>query len=29
MENDMGFGVIDPEACLAEAERINIRKDLG
>ena len=25
---DAGFGVIDPEACLAEVERINERKDL-
>jgi subtilisin family serine protease len=27
--NAAGFGVIDPEACLAEAQRINDRKDLG
>ena len=27
--NDAGFGVIDPEGCLAEAQRVNIRKDLG
>jgi subtilisin family serine protease len=27
--NDAGFGVIDPEACLAEVQRINDRKDLG
>ena len=27
--NDAGFGVIDPEACLDEAERLDERKDLG
>jgi subtilisin family serine protease len=27
--NDAGFGVIDPEACLAEVQRVNERKDLG
>lgn len=27
--NDAGFGVLDPEACLAEIERIDDRKDLG
>ena len=27
--NDAGFGVIDPEACLREVERVNERKDLG
>ncbi len=27
--NDAGFGVIDPEACLDEAGRIDERKDLG
>ena len=27
--NDAGFGVIDPEACLAEVRRVNERKDLG
>jgi subtilisin family serine protease len=27
--NDAGFGVIDPDACLAEVERVNERKDLG
>jgi subtilisin family serine protease len=27
--NDAGFGVIDPDACLDEARRINERKDLG
>jgi subtilisin family serine protease len=26
--NDAGFGVIDPEACLAEVQRVNMRKDL-
>ena len=26
--NDAGFGVIDPEACLAEVERVDERKDL-
>jgi subtilisin family serine protease len=28
-KNDAGFGVIDPEACLAEVGRVNDRKDLG
>jgi len=27
--NDAGFGVLDPEACLAEIEHIDDRKDLG
>jgi subtilisin family serine protease len=27
--NDAGFGVIDPEACLAEVQRVNMRKDLN
>jgi subtilisin family serine protease len=27
--NDAGFGVIDAGGCLAEVERVNIRKDLG
>jgi subtilisin family serine protease len=27
--NAAGFGVIDPEACLAETSRLNLRKDLG
>jgi subtilisin family serine protease len=27
--NAAGFGVIDPEACLAETARLNVRKDLG
>jgi subtilisin family serine protease len=27
--NDAGYGVLDPEACLAEVERIDMRKDLG
>jgi hypothetical protein len=27
--NSAGFGVLDPEACLAETSRINVRKDLG
>ena len=27
--NDAGFGVLDPEACLEEIERIDDRKDLG
>ena len=27
--NDAGFGVIDPDACLAEVELVNLRKDLG
>jgi subtilisin family serine protease len=27
--NDAGFGVIDPDACIEEARRINDRKDLG
>jgi hypothetical protein len=27
--NDAGFGVIDPEACLLETERVRVRKDLG
>ena len=27
--NDAGFGVIDPELCLAEVQRVNERKDLG
>jgi subtilisin family serine protease len=27
--NDAGFGVIDPEKCLAEVRRVNARKDLG
>jgi hypothetical protein len=27
--NDAGYGVIDPEACLREVERVNERKDLG
>ena len=28
-KNDAGFGVIDPDACLAEVGRVNDRKDLG
>jgi subtilisin family serine protease len=27
--NAAGFGVIDPEACLTETSRLNVRKDLG
>jgi len=27
--NAAGFGVIDPEACLVETSRLNLRKDLG
>jgi subtilisin family serine protease len=27
--NDAGFGVIDPEACLEEVQRVNLREDLG
>jgi subtilisin family serine protease len=27
--NDAGFGVMDPDACLAEVVRVNARKDLG
>lgn len=27
--NAAGFGVIDPEACLAETARLHVRKDLG
>jgi hypothetical protein len=27
--NAAGFGVIDPEACLVEVERLHERKDLG
>lgn len=27
--NAAGFGVIDPEACLAETSRLDVRKDLG
>lgn len=27
--NAAGFGVIDPEGCLAETARLNVRKDLG
>jgi subtilisin family serine protease len=27
--NAAGFGVIDPEACLKETARLNVRKDLG
>jgi subtilisin family serine protease len=27
--NDAGFGVIDPDACLAEVDRLDDRKDLG
>jgi subtilisin family serine protease len=26
--NDAGFGVIDADACVAEAARVNLRKDL-
>jgi len=27
--NAAGFGVIDPEGCLTETSRLDIRKDLG